>query len=52
MHSVSHWIFTTAEMQRMLASVGLKTLALLNNVQGEPFKVRDLEVVIVAEKAG
>ena len=50
-HQVSHWVFTTAEMQRMLASVGMKTLALLNNVQGDPFNVRDLEVVIVAEKA-
>ena len=50
-HQVSHWVFTTAEMQRMLASVGMKTLALLNSVQGDPFNLRDLEVVIVAEKS-
>ncbi len=48
---MSHWIFTTAEMQRMLAAAGLKTLGLFKDVSGAPFNVRDLEVVVVAEKA-
>lgn len=51
MHEVSHWIFTTAEMQRMLAAAGLETLALLSDVRGTPFEVRNPEVLIVAEKA-
>ena len=37
--------------RRMLAAAGLETLALLSDVRGTPFEVRNPEVLIVAEKA-
>lgn len=43
------WIYTTAEIQRMLESAGFNRLNLYGSLKGEPYKLGDQELFIVAE---
>ena len=45
-----HWVFTVAELRAMLAAQGLHTLALLSELEGEPFQVGAPRLLLLAEK--
>ena len=44
------WIYTTAELVRMLESVGFSVTNLYGSLKAEPYKLGDQELFIVAEK--
>ena len=46
----SQWVFTTAEIQRMLRAAGFHTLTLFESVKEEPFQLGSHELFLVAEK--
>lgn len=46
-----HWVFTVAEVRRMLAAAGLTTLALYADTEHTPFEVGAERLLLVAEKA-
>ena len=46
----SQWIFTTAEIQRMLRTAGFQTLTLLKSLKEEPFQLGSQGLILVAEK--
>ena len=46
----SQWVFTTAEIQRMLRAAGFHTLTLFESVKEEPFQLGSRELILVAEK--
>ena len=45
-----HWIYTTAEIRRMLEQAGLLTRALFGSHDGKPFRIGSPLLLIVAEK--
>ena len=46
----SHWVYTVAEIKRLLASVGLETVATYGSLDKEPFEVKKRRLLLVAEK--
>jgi len=44
------WIYTTAEIQRMLAGAGFEVLKLYASLKGEPYKLGSRELIIVSER--
>lgn len=44
-----HWIYTTAEIQRMLEQAGLKVLNLYGSLNFEPYKLGSQELFVVSE---
>ena len=44
-----HWIYTTAEIQRMLEQAGLKVLNLYGSMKLEPYKLGSQELFVVSE---
>ncbi|MGZ8844693.1 MAG: SAM-dependent methyltransferase, partial [Pyrinomonadaceae bacterium] len=44
-----HWIYTTAEIQRMLEQAGLKVLNLYGSLNFEPYKLGNQELFVVSE---
>ena len=49
-HSFKHYVFTLSEIIRLLESVGLKTLAVYNSTNKQPYQVGDQQLYLVAEK--
>ncbi|MCZ6748991.1 MAG: methyltransferase domain-containing protein [SAR324 cluster bacterium] len=47
-----HWIFTIAEIRRMLADAGLATLELYESLERTPFSFGAERLILVAEKRG
>lgn len=45
----SHWIYTVAEIKRMLASVGLRTLATYGSLDMEPYALKNERLLVVSE---
>lgn len=46
----SHWVYTVAEISRLLSSVGLQTVATYGSLDKEPFNVKKDRLLLVAEK--
>lgn len=44
-----HWIYTTAEIRRMLEQAGLKVLNLYGSLNFEPYKLGNQELFVVSE---
>lgn len=44
-----HWIYTTAEIQRMLQRAGFNVLEFYGSLTGEPFKLGTRELFVVSE---
>jgi len=49
-HSLKHYVFTLADVSRILAKYGFQILATYNSLAKEEFKLGDQQVYIVAEK--
>lgn len=49
-HSFRHYVFTLAEVKRLLKLYGLNTIATYNSTSKEVYKLGDQQVYIVAEK--
>ncbi len=47
-----HWVYTTAEIQRMLARSKLDTIALYGSTDRQPFTLGASELYVVAQKRG
>jgi hypothetical protein len=45
-----HWIYTTAEIRRMLEHAGFKVLDCYGSLKQEPFKLGSRELFVVAER--
>jgi cyclopropane fatty-acyl-phospholipid synthase-like methyltransferase len=45
-----HWIYTAAEIQRILAQAGFKVLDCFGSLQGEPYQLGSRELFVVSEK--
>jgi len=48
-HFAKHWIYTTAEIQRMLERAGFKIIQLFGSLKREPYKLGSQELFVVAE---
>jgi uncharacterized SAM-dependent methyltransferase len=48
----SHWIYTVAEIKRLLASAGLQVLATYGSLDKEPFELRKDRLLVVSENKG
>lgn len=44
-----HWIYTVAEIRRMLARAGFEALSCFGSLKGEPFKLGARELFVVSE---
>jgi hypothetical protein len=49
--TAKHWVYTAAEIRRMLERAGFSVLTLYGSLKGEPFKLGSRELFVVAEKA-
>jgi len=49
-HSFKHYVFTLSEIRRLLDSVDLKTIAVHNSTNKEPYRLGDQQLYLVAEK--
>lgn len=50
MRKAKHWIYTVAEIRRMVDQAGLEVLELFGSLKGEPFVLRSDELYIVAQR--
>jgi len=50
MRSSSHWVYTVAEIRRLLDHVGLATQALYGSLDGQPFQLGSARLILVAQK--
>jgi SAM-dependent methyltransferase len=48
-HFAKHWIYTTAEIQRMLERAGFEVVNLYGSLKCEPYKLGTQELFVVAE---
>lgn len=48
--SSSHWVYTVAEIRRLLDQVGLTTQALHGSLDGQPFQLGSPRLLLVAQK--
>jgi len=46
-----HWIYTAAEIQRMLEKAGFKALEFYGSLESEPFKLGSRELILIAQSA-
>ncbi len=46
----SSWVFTVAEMERLLNQAGLRTLSLFESTEEQPFKLGSPNLILTAEK--
>ncbi len=48
--SASHWVYTVAEIRRLLDQVGLTTQALYGSLDEQPFQLGSTRLILVAQK--
>jgi hypothetical protein len=44
-----HWIYTVAEIRRMLERAGFKVLSCVGSLKGEPYKLGSRELFVVSQ---
>ena len=50
-HFAKHWIYTTAEIQRMLQRAGFRVIDLFGSLKCDPYKLGSQELFVVSERA-
>ena len=49
-HYFKHYVYTLAEIKRLLARHGLRTIGVYNSTEQETYQLGDRQVYLVAEK--